>query len=462
MEPGGWKPVIHGRRLGWQRGFQKEVGLVTIFVDNIPESMDPKGLFNLFSKFGIVKDVFIPGKRRQATRSRFGFVRYDCEVAAAMAIQKADGLWCDNKALLVKRAEYQKSLRSGLMENKGLQRGEDGKRTNQRFYWKQVQSHGVKKSYAEALVKGGPSVSEKVVIKAYEEGNGWRHESLVVRLSSFLAEKEFRAEPCSRGLKDVIVRECGGRIVLLTFSSVQQMKEGKVQLQNWGQKWCDSVEEWEDGQFVEQERCVWLYCFGIPINLWSVTTFQSIASHWRLVVQFEDDINDLQTFQQVRVRILTRNMEMINSTVYLECRGLPRCAKQATSAREEETGGGSDGGSRVLETGLVRSEELGRGNDGKHAPAGVATQVGMGNGNIDTCSKEDGPFQAVNFQKPMVNEIQNLKRGGGSSGLLRELSSTEYGRPNINLEVLLEEVQVGPEPSGLIDRVGSNLGDSVA
>ncbi|KAL7212500.1 hypothetical protein ACSBR2_015234 [Camellia fascicularis] len=81
---------------------------ITIFVDNIPDTMDPKGLFNLFRKFGLVKDVFIPGKMRKASKSRFGFVRYDCEVASRVAIQKADGLWCGNKALRVKYAEYQK------------------------------------------------------------------------------------------------------------------------------------------------------------------------------------------------------------------------------------------------------------------------------------------------------------------------------------------------------------------
>ncbi|GMP42388.1 hypothetical protein CsSME_00012158 [Camellia sinensis var. sinensis] len=184
-------------------------------------------------------------------------------------------------------------------------------------------------------------------------------------------------------------------------------------------------------------------------------------------------------------------MEMINSTVYLECRGkiIPirvceefprclcpssstsdgkdfshiqsrdkeevdqlsgnggfrRCVHQATSAREEEMGGGSDGVSRVLGIGLVRSEELGRGNDGKHAPAGVAIQGCMGNGIIDACPKEDGPFQAVNLQKTMMNEIQTLNRDVGSSGLLKELSSTEGERPNLNLEVLLEGVQVGLE-----------------
>lgn len=48
-------------------------------------------------------------KRRKATGSRFGFVRFDCPVAAEVAVQKANGLWCDNKELKVKGSEYQKS-----------------------------------------------------------------------------------------------------------------------------------------------------------------------------------------------------------------------------------------------------------------------------------------------------------------------------------------------------------------
>ncbi|KAL7229196.1 hypothetical protein ACSBR2_007820 [Camellia fascicularis] len=55
-----------------------------------------------------VNDAFIPSKRRKATGSRFGFVRYDCKVAAEMAVLKADGLWCDNKALKVKKVEFKK------------------------------------------------------------------------------------------------------------------------------------------------------------------------------------------------------------------------------------------------------------------------------------------------------------------------------------------------------------------
>ena len=80
-ERGGWQPVLNKRRsMVNSKGKQKEI--VTVFVDNLPESMYPKKLFDMFSKFGVVTDVFIPNKRRKRTRSRFGFVRYDCHVAA--------------------------------------------------------------------------------------------------------------------------------------------------------------------------------------------------------------------------------------------------------------------------------------------------------------------------------------------------------------------------------------------
>ncbi|KAL7251606.1 hypothetical protein ACSBR1_013449 [Camellia fascicularis] len=108
MEAGRWNPMLRRRRVGNQGSRSIENGLFTIFVDEIPNSMNPKSLFTLFNKFGVVKDAFIPAKRRKATRSRFGFMRYDCKVATKMAVLKADGLWCDNKALKVKKAEFER------------------------------------------------------------------------------------------------------------------------------------------------------------------------------------------------------------------------------------------------------------------------------------------------------------------------------------------------------------------
>ncbi|KAL7207990.1 hypothetical protein ACSBR1_029861 [Camellia fascicularis] len=220
MERGGWNSVIKRRKVGHQHGYRAMAVVVTIFVDNILESMDSKGLFNLFRKFDIVKDAFIPWRSKRVIGSKFGFVRYDCEVAAEMAIQKADGLRCDNKPLKVKKAKFQKPLALGQQQHRVPTREDNGRLLHQWPPRQQWQGTGAKMSYAEALVRRGANESEKVVIRAYEKGCGLLCKSLVVKLSSFLAFNDFKAELCNRGMKDVVSRDSGGRIVLLTFNFV--------------------------------------------------------------------------------------------------------------------------------------------------------------------------------------------------------------------------------------------------
>ncbi|KAL7257939.1 hypothetical protein ACSBR1_004125 [Camellia fascicularis] len=95
-QEGGWQPVVrrHGGRGVWSR--REEVIVHSIFVDNLPETMGTKGLYTIFSNYGVVMDVFILTKRRKLTQSRFGFVRYNYFLVADMAVQKANGLWCDD------------------------------------------------------------------------------------------------------------------------------------------------------------------------------------------------------------------------------------------------------------------------------------------------------------------------------------------------------------------------------
>ncbi|KAL7218407.1 hypothetical protein ACSBR2_011636 [Camellia fascicularis] len=95
------------RKDGSNIGVQND-GLFTIFVDNIPESMGPKSLYIMLNKFGAVKDVFIPTKTRIVTGTRFDFIRFDCLVAKNLVVQKANGLWVEDKELKVKNAVFTK------------------------------------------------------------------------------------------------------------------------------------------------------------------------------------------------------------------------------------------------------------------------------------------------------------------------------------------------------------------
>ncbi|KAL7246551.1 hypothetical protein ACSBR2_001612 [Camellia fascicularis] len=318
MERGGWTPVLRRRRGGMSGNQYLSEGLFTVFVDYLPNSMDPKRLFFMFGKFGVVKDVFIPAKRRKGTGIRFGFVRYDCRVAADMAIQKADGLWCENKALRVKKADYQKGERN--VERAG-NRGEAWMgRTSQKVLPQIGLKNQGRRSFAEVVQNDATAEKKRMVVKVREAGNGWLYESLLVVLNSFTAFNEFKDEVKAR-MEGVRVRSGGGRLAVLTFSSKQQMNDARACMDNWISEWSDYITDWEKGKSIRSERCVWITCMGVPLNVWSVQTFIDIGSLLGEVVQLDNAINNPNSFQYGKVRVATSSVEVINTMVFLECNG---------------------------------------------------------------------------------------------------------------------------------------------
>ncbi|KAL7243616.1 hypothetical protein ACSBR1_015924 [Camellia fascicularis] len=252
---GGWQPVVRkhgGRGVGILRGNT----IYSVFVDNIPVSMGAKGLSKLFSNFGVVLDAYIPHKRRRSTSSKFGLIRYHCPVAADMALQKANGLWCDDKALKVKMAEFRKEYDTKQSKPQLVQQrwSKEGKHTVHDTY------QG-RKSYADVVRVRDLQSNSVRTIKVQKASNGWLYESVVVRLKPTLLVEEFKDELQGRGHGDITVRVGGGRQLVLSFQSVEVMKEKLLFMKDWLTVWCESVEEWKDSMVLEQVRQVWLSCY---------------------------------------------------------------------------------------------------------------------------------------------------------------------------------------------------------
>ncbi|KAL7251369.1 hypothetical protein ACSBR1_013249 [Camellia fascicularis] len=152
---GGWQPVVQrpgGRGVWNSRG---HVSIHSVFVDNLPEAMGTKGLYSIFSNYGVVVDTFIPNKRRKMTRSSFGFVRYNCSVAADMAVQKANGLWCDDKVIKVKLADFGKDYGikyKSVLPTQNMKFAEETTRTNVGYQGK--------RSFAEVITDNGSKHEE--------------------------------------------------------------------------------------------------------------------------------------------------------------------------------------------------------------------------------------------------------------------------------------------------------------
>ena len=82
------------------------------------------------------------------------------------------------------------------------------------------------RTFAEVVVKGAGLRSDVITIVTKEEGNGWIYESVFVKLKACFSFSDLNEEISSRGLKDVLDREGGGKLAVPTFNSKQALNKG--------------------------------------------------------------------------------------------------------------------------------------------------------------------------------------------------------------------------------------------
>lgn len=172
--PEGWIPVI--RNHGGQ-GAPRNGITFTLFVDNILDQKDLSWLKKMFRNFGEVKDVFIPRKRSMRTGKKIGFIRYERQGDAIVAVEKMNGVWVENDRLYVKAACFgQKEMKSGAKKTITTTQNicEKGVAGKQRTVEVRDKCYGIGKSYAETLrgesSKGGHEHKFKLFVKP--SGNG--------------------------------------------------------------------------------------------------------------------------------------------------------------------------------------------------------------------------------------------------------------------------------------------------
>ncbi|KAL7235111.1 hypothetical protein ACSBR1_018574 [Camellia fascicularis] len=198
---GGGIPLERWREGDGDQCKDVKYGLFTVFVDNLPSAMDVKVLFKLFSQFGIAKNDFIPFKRRTMSKSRFGFVRFNCPVAADIAIQKGNGLLVEERVLEVKklpRTDAPDLNRAG--ENP-------------------IPS-------VDLLILS--VIGLKFHIQAIDRSLKFNSEFSTINFGNVLKEK---------GLDHVRVRKGGGRDIVLTFKSQEELKSNICNIKEWFKEW---------------------------------------------------------------------------------------------------------------------------------------------------------------------------------------------------------------------------------
>ncbi|KAL7163163.1 hypothetical protein ACSBR2_039294 [Camellia fascicularis] len=98
------------------------------------------------------------------------------------------------------------------------------------------------------MVKGKDYDGRKSIsIRAKEIGNGWLNESMIIRLKPEFANLRVKEEMEAREIKNVLIKEGGGRTVVLTFSSEEDKVKQMQGINEWLKDWYEFITEWKPG-----------------------------------------------------------------------------------------------------------------------------------------------------------------------------------------------------------------------
>ncbi|CAO2826367.1 unnamed protein product [Amaranthus hypochondriacus] len=106
----------------------KHGGVVSLFLDGIPRKASRFNLLRIFSKVGVVADIYISTKLRKNRPDYFGFVRFYHIQAARRAVMSFDGMFVCGSKISVSMARYFKDgtpitvVHSAVKKSQDLQR----------------------------------------------------------------------------------------------------------------------------------------------------------------------------------------------------------------------------------------------------------------------------------------------------------------------------------------------------
>ncbi|GJR66187.1 nucleotide-binding alpha-beta plait domain-containing protein [Tanacetum coccineum] len=298
----------------WNKDFNRVIKdkVTTFFFTRFPDNWDEKALWNMFSKYGLVVDLFIASKKTKLG-TRFGFVRFS-KVANVMAFeQRLGGIFIGNTRIVVNIAKYDKDGKKIYKESTGE---DQGKHQNSESEPCISRSKANGRSYKDVMVgklrnikndkkRTSGSVMElqtnqEVVTNLKRCWIGKARNIDILRNIHILLKQD--------GLGACNIKYIGGLYFLCQWQSEEAAKEclegNRVVLSNW----LSNAEMWDENMD-SPGRLVWLEIEGLPICVWDSVSARRIGSIFGSVLEIDSMDLDCSSMNLVGVLIHTYNME---------------------------------------------------------------------------------------------------------------------------------------------------------
>ncbi|GKB36847.1 nucleotide-binding alpha-beta plait domain-containing protein [Tanacetum coccineum] len=255
----------------------------SIFVTNFPDHAKAKDLWNVCKQYGQVVDAFIPDRKSKAGK-RYGFVRFIRVYDVDRLVSNLCTLWMGSHHLHANVARFQRppAVNSGgythqngnYVPKKTEANSNNGHRTDKRSYVNVVNGDTKSTEACEPALLLDESCLNQL---DYSLG-------LLGKVKEFSSFDNMRMVLGNEGFDDINLRYMGGMWIMIDFKT----EDTKAKFQS-----CLGATSWfslliqASKEFVIDERITWVDIEGIPLKLWSESTFNRIAAKWGKMLYLE-------------------------------------------------------------------------------------------------------------------------------------------------------------------------------
>ncbi|GJR98994.1 RNA-directed DNA polymerase, eukaryota, reverse transcriptase zinc-binding domain protein [Tanacetum coccineum] len=291
----------------------------SIFVTNFPESCSAKELFHACKQYGHVVDSFIPLKRSKSGK-RFGFVRFINVFNVERLVNNLCTVWVDRVRLHANVARFNRATKQDNKTHINSERGTQSKHGFVSSTGNSVKVNG--NSYVQAVkgeCKGGDmecDLSPAIVLDEECLSPKELDNSLMGRVKDFSSLGNLKNALLKEGFVDFQVRYLGELWVLIEFESSKTKDHFK---ENVGVgSWFSALQQASPDLNIEG-RIAWIDIEGVPLKLWSNSTFNRIALKWGKLVDVDDD--DESCYYSKRLCVFTKSGTNIYDSFKIVFRG---------------------------------------------------------------------------------------------------------------------------------------------
>ncbi|GJT27393.1 RNA-directed DNA polymerase, eukaryota [Tanacetum coccineum] len=255
----------------------------SIFVTNFSDHAKAKDLWNVCKQYGQVVDAFIPDRKSKAGK-RYGFVRFIRVYDVDRLVSNLCTLWMGSHHLHANVARFQRppAVNSGgythqngnYVPKKTEANSNNGHRTDKRSYVNVVNGDTKSTEACEPALLLDESCLNQL---DYSLG-------LLGKVKEFSSFDNMRMVLGNEGFDDINLRYMGGMWIMIDFKT----EDTKAKFQS-----CLGATSWfslliqASKEFVIDERITWVDIEGIPLKLWSESTFNRIAAKWGKMLYLE-------------------------------------------------------------------------------------------------------------------------------------------------------------------------------